>query len=623
MPPIDNEDVEQQASPNFTRPMSVSVRPSSYSQGVLQTPITALPYSVPPMSAKPFVGSARVPTPVRSATPFVRNSVRPMSVQRMQTPTKSPLTTTQIASARPGVSDFDFDFASPPYIGSSRPQATMVPRTPTPVAVGNASPQNFSRPPTPIRVAQPTPMAQPTPFPPPTVASSIHQPTSVFINAQTPLRLTPQRSRTPLNVETVQDGAVAFPTQQSTPREPTPLAVANFASPEFSYPLPPPSRTVRVSPVVERSPQSTPQPTPPEDMCFGNILESFEEVPLSRIEGVSDSVILFGKLKPHKLANETNDNVVMKIAPLVDPRPEGDNGLQVERTIYMKIHDEVIRDTPHVLPGLLEKQCTDQTILAMGGLPSDQFPAEASFYQAWVQLRSRVVPQVPLTQPIELGFIVTPRLFDISLHRFLTEPWMRIGDTPVDRFELTKIIAMVAQCLITLKKYQIMHHDLHTGNVFLQKLTTPRKITYSYPELTETKKKSFVTRFVPVIYDFDHGYGTGFANNNTKLTHHFCESLGECNEFVNNYDWYTFLTYFFKDLEAANLNGANIKTPPLLDGVFAFDRHRKMNSWNRPCRCTQGSAMRCAQCQLKIDFLDKMMSPERFFEIAMGMYGEE
>lgn len=376
-----------------------------------------------------------------------------------------------------------------------------------------------------------------------------------------------------------------------------------------------------------------------QTLCFGDLLESWQ--PVKKTETASEALLVFGKLKPNVLPDVASRDVVVKIAPTtLDPER---NGLQVERDLYMVMHDTVIHWTPHVLQGLFEGHCSDQVILDMEGKTTKP---EATLNEQWVSLRRKALLHAlpeeqyillgqrlqrqlgrndvdeedffdaydlfKLDYPIEMSFIVTPRLFDATLNNFFTQGVHTLSEPKPTERDILQIAAQVAQCLAVFEKEEIMHHDLHTGNVFLRRLPEKQQIVYKYPKREGVEQK-LTTGFFATLYDFDHGTGRGF--DNTTITHEFCITIGECNGFVKNFDWYTFLTYYILTLQMGGF-----KVPGLLRKALVGNDPSQDAFTGRPCTCINGAPNACKVCMLKRQFLYNMMSPTAFFNQVVALH---
>lgn len=414
--------------------------------------------------------------------------------------------------------------------------------------------------------------------------------------------------------------------QSSQPTPPTSVTTAEGPSPSLSS----------LSSLSSKSSTPSFSPSAPvvQTKCIFDLLEKIELLP--ERAGVSSALLLFGVLRATVLPNAPSRKVAVKIA-LFDNADGPNNSLATERKMYMHIHDTVMQKTPHVLEGLFEGTCSDESLLQASDKVLQQTWRVFRLKAIWDRLplathkdmlaqTEQVYPGKPVTmvllaslfpmfklEPVLIGFIVTPRVFASALDSFLTTPMHTLTHACFLERDVLNIAAQVAQALAVLKEEGIMHHDLHDGNVLIKRLATDTTLSYDFPRnLVADKPLTLKTRFFVSIYDFDHASGRGFVNS-TLDTHSYCIAFGECNEFVPNFDWYTFLTYYIRSLRKAR-----IPVPNVLETILRGN-DAKSDAWvGRPCTCTSFPATpkeRCTQCTLKRHFLENMMGPAAFFRL--------
>lgn len=112
------------------------------------------------------------------------------------------------------------------------------------------------------------------------------------------------------------------------------------------------------------------------------------------------------------------------------------------------------------------------------------------------------------------------------------------------------ILQQVAASLAVLKKCQIMHNDLHAGNIIIIPTNeSPWLPTFRLDDMEVTVQ--FVNHPCQVfIIDWDRASAEGIFND--KLTENgkdYCQLFGQCNVFQHGYDLFTFLAQFRIDLE--------------------------------------------------------------------------
>ena len=104
-------------------------------------------------------------------------------------------------------------------------------------------------------------------------------------------------------------------------------------------------------------------------------------------------------------------------------------------------------------------------------------------------------------------------------------------DVNISKEDWIAIFMQVMFCLAYFEEIGIMHHDLHLGNVWLDR--TDQRVKYTLKITKMSNPIVFTTNYIVKIYDFDHAaitetrYRQG-GKENTLLRDH-CTSLGECN----------------------------------------------------------------------------------------------
>lgn len=105
-----------------------------------------------------------------------------------------------------------------------------------------------------------------------------------------------------------------------------------------------------------------------------------------------------------------------------------------------------------------------------------------------------------------------------------------------DEYALSLIIQVVYACHC-LSETRTNHNDLHTGNIFVAKLTRPIILTYRLDDF----EISFTTNYHVVLYDFDLAYSETLGENP-----YINEDSSRTNEFVENKDLWKFVFQLYK-----------------------------------------------------------------------------
>ncbi len=124
-------------------------------------------------------------------------------------------------------------------------------------------------------------------------------------------------------------------------------------------------------------------------------------------------------------------------------------------------------------------------------------------------------------------------------------------------YSLDMLVGLLAQILWTLSRFQrlgIMHHDLHTGNVFVEKMGSPVTWKLCYGP----SQADFVmidTKYMAKIFDWDHSCIVPHEKNTSVKVENmdldrksFCPLHGECNTFLKGRDAAQVLYHLRNDL---------------------------------------------------------------------------
>ena len=100
--------------------------------------------------------------------------------------------------------------------------------------------------------------------------------------------------------------------------------------------------------------------------------------------------------------------------------------------------------------------------------------------------------------------------------------------------------------LIMRNSLNIMHNDIHFGNIFIEQLDTPIEYKYTFLGIKKIKK------FKVLLYDHDHNYSERIVDiipENKYINGFLCDEYGSCNVY-NNKDGYVLINniYYYKDL---------------------------------------------------------------------------
>jgi serine/threonine protein kinase len=365
------------------------------------------------------------------------------------------------------------------------------------------------------------------------------------------------------------------------------------------------------------------------EMSLFDVVEKYQVKPH---DSASQSILLFAKSK------ETKEHVVVKISMV--PSKE-DNSLNIERQFYMFAQRFLSHNTPHILGGKAY-MCPDSILK---GLHQSHDENERALFHAWCNLQGHYV--YPYLDPTEkqaykhLGFqmfakqhkqrvtellrtkstmlyVVTPKMKGTSLATFIDKH--KYYEAPAN-FDLL-LAFQIAQMLCCYQLVQAMHHDIHLGNMYIEYHEDPIEIPYTYPLPYMLK-----TRFKLTAFDYDHA-SSPFMNNK-RLTRSFCKQIGECNAYVQNFDWYMFLMHFLHQIVKPSFRIIKQTEPFQLLSIVPPDMVRvakkpvgnpevgKDAFFGRACTCEQvqtnnHNKVFCTECKLNTKALTDLMSPLDF-----------
>ncbi len=345
-------------------------------------------------------------------------------------------------------------------------------------------------------------------------------------------------------------------------------------------------------------------------------------------EGSSNSIIVF--------ATKNQKEVVFKIT--AEPSRK-DNGLSVERDVYMFVKNVLSQSTPHFARGLEVGNCNlnslfesrntffsndfkEQWRLARGAAidyyltSEEKHNHQKEFNRRLGRAKLDAETKIkrfydylfflsfnPLTTQVH--YVMTEKMKGMSLHDFFIQNNQHILTNP--NFD-EEVAIQIAQALDAAEQEGFMHNDLHPGNIFIEKR---HKQTIPYQDFKLEDCEYFIT-----IFDYDFASYRG-GQENTSLSNYYCQAIGACNQYTANYDWFFFLNCFVAKLEKIRktslrkvLGGAPGKIDPLIGkiGGYALD--------GRACLCLEIDELDdnkgCSRCISDDSFLREFMSPRKF-----------
>jgi hypothetical protein len=239
-------------------------------------------------------------------------------------------------------------------------------------------------------------------------------------------------------------------------------------------------------------------------------------------DSASDSIICEGLL--HK------ENVIVKVSFKARGGEHRDNSLEIERRIYAE-----------VLPRILN------TMPFLANLACEQFALTKE--KLLKTAKSKVIVEKLLK---EMKTIDKSR-YDLSKANLMITKKARgrkLGDWLLEEETLPTnfvddVLHQIAYALIQFEDKGLMHNDLHAGNIFVEKLDTPLRLSFDIDGYSRDIK------YFVEIYDFDHSSKSATTKDqqvlkNNHLDHGMCTHYGECNYFRKNVDWFRILLSMYE-----------------------------------------------------------------------------
>lgn len=238
---------------------------------------------------------------------------------------------------------------------------------------------------------------------------------------------------------------------------------------------------------------------------------------------VSDSVIMFGEI--NKINKGLKKSVAFKIN--FGTFDKFDNSLIVEQQIYINIIENLINNlhTPHLTPfiGFVKSCNTDKLLEKLN-------PDERVKFQNAMKIIKKdnyIMNNVSL---LILGKSEGKTLFDYMNSNILS---------------ISEKFSIIFQILYTLRcceKIGLSHNDLHSNNIFIDKIIPQERIYY----ISDDKWVKIVIEYDVKIYDFDRGsvYHPAVDRNFNLDT--FCITSDQCNKYNSRRDLSSIVAYFIK-----------------------------------------------------------------------------
>lgn len=250
------------------------------------------------------------------------------------------------------------------------------------------------------------------------------------------------------------------------------------------------------------------------------------------VNSASDSIIVIADLNlPEGIAY---NDIIFKIT---FASRTGANQYEIEDTVYRELSKY---DLPFVMQHLKTYKCSHFQQLLTYGRQSQSLSKLFQDQKLTWKEKSECITSIK-----NLLLQIKRRWWDLKEYHFASYDWTQaqiivcergrgcsLADKIVslttknenlDENDWVAIFIQVMFCLAFFEQINLMHHDLHLGNVWLD--TTDHKVKY-YLNVGASLPIVFTTDYIVKVYDFDHAALGGYTNT---LLERNCYHVGECN----------------------------------------------------------------------------------------------
>lgn len=186
-------------------------------------------------------------------------------------------------------------------------------------------------------------------------------------------------------------------------------------------------------------------------------------------------------------------------------------------------------NTPAVLSRYEKQYRFAENVLALTTFKKTRGSVTAEIKETTASDVAIVKTKLPDTTKMRFNYLLTEAMRNaLTLAAWIKEA---ISKQYEEEQYWTVIFQLLAACYV-MEKRRLMHHDLHSGNIWVQRIN-PARLTYNYAG----HKYSIVTNFLVRIYDFDRGYAVMLGKNPPLGPGgKWCVRYAQCNTFVANKD---------------------------------------------------------------------------------------
>lgn len=216
-------------------------------------------------------------------------------------------------------------------------------------------------------------------------------------------------------------------------------------------------------------------------------------------------------------------------------------GVNTEVEIYKKVVPFMLHFTPFLIPFIHHKK-----------IRAKEIPARILGENSPLDIKDEETTLVNITM-LELQQQGIPILTWLRYQKESnsSSAYMEYKKVILARLEyIPDILFQIAYTLVVFQAFGLAHNDLHTGNIFIEELKEPKVLTF---QVGPDKFIKHETKVIVKIFDFDRSVkmSTPLQDEsifNPRLTKKDCPTKGDCNTYMINKDWFTFLSFLKKDL---------------------------------------------------------------------------
>lgn len=317
------------------------------------------------------------------------------------------------------------------------------------------------------------------------------------------------------------------------------------------------------------------------------------------------------------MATAMSEDVVAKIT-FEENNKSFDNSLAVEAHFYEHVIPKLKIFTPNLMTFLGNGSCKNfiDTLSYMRNR-GQPFAKELS-------IETDIIHKGDRNKKYDFNtanLLVTKKAGGKELSKWLETEWHGWNQVEREHF-ISDVLLQIAYTLTVFEDVGIIHNDLHSGNVFVEQLDTPLNLSFG---ITDKKTVSRNVSFFVRIFDFDHSAKIAtihwdYIVHNNLLSSFLCKSVGECNEFRRNADWFTVLHFMYaivkyKPIETiirSDLLNLRTQQKDPITGRPIKNNFKLLAHMGHACQCENNS---CDTCKpINLDDPSLVVSPVIFIE---------